>query len=135
MRTDEDTDSHGIVGGCYDDSNLPLGGGTHGGLSPHELRNLCVAYGPAFHGGVESQLPSGTIDLMPTLLHHLGYAIPPTVDGRVLHEALAAGSASAVQADTRTYSTEAATPNGRYRQHVTVTRIGHTTYLERGWVD
>jgi hypothetical protein len=134
MRSDEDTDSHGIVGGCYDDSNLPLGGGTHGGLSQHELRNLCVAYGPAFQGGVESHLPSGTIDLMPTILHHLGYAIPPTVDGRVLSEALATPSAPACSAETRTYTTEAPTPNGLYRQHVTVTRMGHTTYLERGWV-
>ena len=136
MRSDEDLDSHGIVGGCYDDSNLPLGGGTHGGLSQHELRNLCVAYGPAFHGGVESQRPSGTIDLMPTILHHLGYAIPPTVDGRILTEALAAAPSSpTLAAETRTYTTAAPTPHGLYQQHVTVTQVGRTTYMERGWVD
>jgi predicted AlkP superfamily pyrophosphatase or phosphodiesterase len=136
MRSDEDRDSHGIVGGCYDDSNLPLGGGTHGGLSQHELRNLCVAYGPAFQERVESQQPSGTIDLMPTILHHLGYAIPPTVDGRILSEALAASQSSpTLAAETRTYTTAATTPNGFYQQHVTVTRVGRTTYVERGWVD
>ena len=48
MRTDDASDEHGIVGGCYDDSELPLGGGTHGGLSEHELQNVCVAFGPAF---------------------------------------------------------------------------------------
>jgi predicted AlkP superfamily pyrophosphatase or phosphodiesterase len=136
MRSDEDLDSHGIIGGCYDDSNLPLGGGTHGGLSQHELRNLCIAYGPVFHHGVESQQPSGTIDLMPTILHHLGYAMPSTADGRILTEALAAASSSApLAAETRTYTTTATTPHGLYQQHVTVTQVGRTTYVERGWVD
>jgi arylsulfatase A-like enzyme len=136
MRTDEERDRHGIIGGCYDDSNLPLGGGTHGGLSHHELRNLCVAYGPAFHSGIESQLPSGTIDLMPTILHLLGYAAPATADGRVLNEILAAAPSSpAPAARTSTYTTEAKTAHGLYRQHLTVTQLGQTTYLERGWVD
>ncbi|MBM3227208.1 MAG: alkaline phosphatase family protein, partial [Candidatus Tectomicrobia bacterium] len=47
MRTDEATDARGIIGGGYDDSRVPVGGGTHGGLSQHELHNVCVAYGPA----------------------------------------------------------------------------------------
>jgi hypothetical protein len=81
-------------------------------------------------------LPSGTIDLMPTILHLLGYAIPATVDGRVLHEILAAApSSTAPAAQTRTYTAEVQTGHGLYRQHLTVTQLGHTTYLERGWVD
>jgi arylsulfatase A-like enzyme len=136
MRTDEAADERGIIGGCYDDSNLPLGGGTHGGLSVHELRNLCVAYGPAFQSGIESQLPSGTIDLLPTILHHLGLPIPATVDGRVLHEMLAPSPAPPPSPpQTQTYTTEAKTPHGLYRQHLTLTRSGSTTYLERGWVE
>lgn len=136
MRTDEAQDAHGIVGGCYDDSALPLGGGTHGGLSTHELRNVCMAYGPAFQAGKESLLPSGTIDVMPTVLHLLGYAIPASVEGRVLCEALAHSPAQPeLPVKTHTYSAEAATAVGVYRQHLTVTRVGSTTYLERGWVE
>jgi arylsulfatase A-like enzyme len=136
MRTDEAQDAHGIVGGCYDDSTLPLGGGTHGGLSQHELRNVCVAYGPAFQEGRESLVPSGTIDILPTILHVLGYEMPPRVEGRILTEALAhAQTASLPAVDTQTYSTEVVTPAGLYRQHLVRSRVGTTTYLERGWVD
>ena len=136
MRTDEEIDAHGIVGGCYDDSSLPLGGGTHGGLSRHELHNVCVAYGPAFRQGHESTVPSGTIDLMPTILHLLGYPIPERVDGRVLHEVLASPHPSPEPpVVTTTYSTERSTGVGDYRQHLTTATVGTTTYLERGWVE
>jgi arylsulfatase A-like enzyme len=136
MRADEEQDEHGITGGCYDDSGLALGGGTHGGLSRHELRNVCVACGPAFHEGKESSMASGTVDLLPTILHLLGYAVPPRADGRILYEALAQTTAPAEPVrDNRTYSTEAQTAVGLYRQQLTVTTVGETAYLEHGWVE
>lgn len=134
MRTDEDVNAYGMPGGCYDDSSLPIGGSTHGGLSSHELHNVCVAYGPAFRAGYESMLPSGNIDIMPTILHLLGYPIPASVEGRVLFEAFEqSGAQPEPRVETRTYS--ASTPTGAYAQHLTVTRVGATTYLERGWVE
>jgi arylsulfatase A-like enzyme len=136
MRTDEARDARGIVGGGYDDSHVPLGGGTHGGLSQHELHNVCVAYGPAFQQGKVSTLPSGTIDLLPTLLHVLDYPTPSSVEGRVLYEALAQPPPAPASApESRTYSTEFKASAGLYRQHLTTTRIGTTVYLERGWVE
>ena len=134
MRTDDDTDAYGIVGGGYDDSNIVPGCGTHGGLSQYELHNVGVAYGPAFRERGASTLPSGTIDLMPTLLHLLDYPIPPSVEGRILHEALAAPQATPeTQTVPQTYSTEVMTPAGQYRQHLATTRVATTTYLERAW--
>lgn len=136
LRTDEETDANGIVGGCYDDSHLAVGGGTHGGLSRHELHNICMAYGPSFQTGKESHLPSGTIDIMPTLLHLMGYDIPPRVDGRILHEALSRGNTTSdLQMKTATYTAEHKTAAGLYQQHLTTTQVGSTTYLERGWVE
>jgi hypothetical protein len=136
MRTDEAPNAFGMPGNCYDDSSLPVGGSTHGGLSQYELRNVCVAYGPAFREGYDSTIPSGTIDILPTLLHLLGYDIPPSAEGRVLSEALAQASADlATLPETQTHSTEVTTPAGLYRQHLTMTRVGTTTYLERGWVE
>ena len=132
MRADDEADAHGIIGGCYDDSRLPLGGGTHGGLSTHELHNVCVALGPDFQQGKESFVPSGTIDLMPTILHLLGYESPPTVDGRVLSEALLRPPvATELPVATLTYSTTA----GSYAQHLTLSTVGTATYIDRGWVD
>jgi arylsulfatase A-like enzyme len=136
MRNDEHQNAYGMVGNCYDDSSLPIGGSTHGGLSRYELRNVCMAYGPAFRAGYQSTLPSGTIDVMPTLLHLLGYDIPASVEGRVLYEALAQSAHTPAAAPaTHTCSAEVATPAGVYRQHLSFTRVGATTYLERGWVE
>ncbi len=136
MRTDNDRDEYGVAGGCYDDSSLPIGGSTHGGLSPYELQNILVAYGPAFQEGKINPLPSGTVDVMPTILHLLGYEIPARVDGRVLYEALAQPTHNQhAHAESRTYSTEAATPAGLYRQHLKTTRLGTTVYLDHGWVE
>ncbi len=136
LRTDEERDAYGIIGGCYDDSKIALGGGTHGGLSTHEIHNVCVAYGAAFRQGHVSTLPSGTIDLMPTLLHVLDYPIPPTVEGRVLQEVLVQPRPAPVYApESRTYSAETQTAAGLYRQHLTTTRMGSTVYLERGWTE
>jgi predicted AlkP superfamily pyrophosphatase or phosphodiesterase len=136
MRTDDDHDDHGIIGGCYDDSSLPIGGSTHGGLSPYELQNVLVAYGPAFRSGYVAPLPSSTVDVMPTLLHVLGYAIPERVDGRVLSEALRDHSiALKSEPEVLTYHTEVATSAGLYQQHIKATRVSTTIYLDRGWVE
>jgi hypothetical protein len=136
MRSDEEMDVNGIVGGCYDDSNLAVGGGTHGGLSQHELHNVCVIYGPAFQEGKESLLPSGTIDIMPTLIHLMGHEIPTTVDGRILRDALSETNLQPdLNVETRTYTCERTTSAGVYQQHLTTTQVGTVTYLERGWVE
>jgi hypothetical protein len=136
MRTDDERDQHGIAGGCYDDSGLPLGGSTHGGLSPYEIQNVLVAYGPDFQESKVNPWPSGTIDVMPTFLHLLGYPIPPQVDGRVLYEALAQSHGMPeVEVTSLTYSTEATTLAGVYRQHLETSQVGRTVYLEHGWVE
>jgi arylsulfatase A-like enzyme len=136
MRTDEERDARGILGGCYDDSHVPVGGGTHGGLSQHELHNVCVAYGPAFREGYTNPLPSGTIDLLPTLLHILDYPTPSQVEGRILGEALVQPlGLPGHPATSHTYSAEVATASGVYRQHLTTTQVGSTVYLERGWAE
>lgn len=135
MRTDEERDAYGVVGRGYDDSNIEVGMGTHGGLSSHELRNICVAYGPAFRQHTASTLASGTIDLMPTLLHLLHYPIPATAQGRVLGEILAqAADLPELQAVAQEYSAEVMTASGLYRQHLETTRVGSTVHLERAWV-
>ncbi|MGE3536769.1 MAG: alkaline phosphatase family protein [Candidatus Tectimicrobiota bacterium] len=136
LRSDDAPDAYGILGGCYDDSKIAIGGGTHGGLSTYEIHNICVAAGPAFRSGHRSTLPSGTIDLMPTLLHLLDYPIPPGVEGRVLYEALAEPHAvPACTPVSQTYSAETVTGVGLYRQHLSTTRMGSTVYLERGWTE
>jgi predicted AlkP superfamily pyrophosphatase or phosphodiesterase len=134
MRTNDERNTHGLPGSCYDDSSLPLGGSTHGGLSPYELQNVFAAAGPDFRAGHSNSLPSGTVDVMPTLLHLMGYPIPPSVDGRVLSEALAlSAGADGAMAEPAAYGVAA---KGRsYCQYLETTRVDKTVYLERAWVE
>lgn len=134
MRTDDEPNAHGLPGGCYDDSSLPLGGSTHGGLSPYELQNVFAATGPEFRVGHTNTLPSGTVDVMPTMLHLMGYPIPPSVDGRVLKEALAqAEDVNGAMAEPATYGVAA--KGSGYCQYLETTRVDQTVYLERAWVE
>jgi arylsulfatase A-like enzyme len=63
----------------------------HGGLSPWEVHNTLVLAGPGFKSGLENRLPTGNLDLAPTLLALLGLEPPPDQDGRVLVETLRGG--------------------------------------------
>ncbi|MEW5836532.1 MAG: alkaline phosphatase family protein [Pseudomonadota bacterium] len=61
--------------------------GQHGSFSPIDVHNTLVASGPDFRQAMRDPLPSGNVDLAPTLAAVLGLALP-TAQGRVLHEAL-----------------------------------------------
>jgi arylsulfatase A-like enzyme len=60
--------------------------GTHGSLSKYEMNNTLIATGPDFKQGVISEIPSGNIDVTPTVLHLLGIEPKEKMDGRVLRE-------------------------------------------------
>ena len=107
----------------------PVGVGTHGGMSRHELHNTLIARGPRFQPATVIDTPTGNIDITPTILHLLGLPGGENMDGRVLHEALANGDAPAdIEQRTVTHTAEL----GDYRQQVTVTTVGKSAYLEQG---
>lgn len=62
--------------------------GMHGSFSTTDVHNTLVAAGPDFKRGHTSRLPSGNVDVAPTVAHLLGLPLP-TAQGRVLYEALA----------------------------------------------
>ena len=128
LRTDDEKDAHGLVGNCCFDTDLPVGGGIHGGLHPKELNPLCVATGSLFAEGRVVDTHSGIVDIAPTILHGLGIPPPATMEGRVLGEAFA---------DVREQR-EAPIPErfaagvGRYEQELRRTRVGDACYLDGG---
>ena len=75
------------------DTALQEGQGNHGGFGRDQTLNNMAALGPDFRSGVDS-LPMGNIDIAPTVAKILGFSMPAngTVRGRVLQEALTAGS-------------------------------------------
>src|SRR5206468_10255691 len=65
-------------------------GASHGGASPHEMRNSLFAWGPSFKRELRSPVPVGIVDVAPTVRRVLGLPQVPA-DGRILAEALADG--------------------------------------------
>jgi predicted AlkP superfamily pyrophosphatase or phosphodiesterase len=73
---------------CSDSHSYPPGHGTHGTLSPTDMHNIGFAAGPDFARGMTDALPSGNIDIAPTILWILGVTPERKMSGRVLTEAL-----------------------------------------------
>jgi arylsulfatase A-like enzyme len=74
-----------------------LGGGNfrgmHGSFSPLDVHNVLIATGPDFRAGWKDPLPTGNVDLAPTVARILGLALPHA-QGRPLLEALVRGAAA-----------------------------------------
>ena len=68
--------------------------GMHGSFSPIDVHNTLLAFGPDFKRNFTDSLPSGNVDVAPTIAHILELKLPNT-DGRVLYEALANNGRSA----------------------------------------
>lgn len=73
-----------------------LGGSTyrgmHGSFSPRDVHNTLIASGPDFRAGFKDPLPTGNVDVAPTVASLLGLALPHA-QGRALLEAMVQGAA------------------------------------------
>jgi len=129
FRWDSGRTTNGFAGFADSAEGAP-GLGTHGSGSPHELRCTLIARGPSFRQGAVSELPSGNVDVAPTVLSLLGVTSELPLDGRPLLEAFRRASgphltAAAPQTLDATYE-----HHGLRRLHrAVVERVGHTRYL------
>jgi arylsulfatase A-like enzyme len=64
--------------------------GMHGSFSPVDVHNTLVAVGPRFRAAFQDTLPSGNVDVAPTVAGILGFALPGAA-GRSLDESLLGG--------------------------------------------
>jgi arylsulfatase A-like enzyme len=129
LQWDPDLGANGFAGRSYATGGVP-GQGTHGSGSPHDLRSVLVAAGPSFRHGVASDLPSGTIDLTPTILALLGLATDARFDGRVLAEAFRDGPLGPPLPRTSVeHVVERRTQTGGLIQRLVLERVGAATYV------
>jgi len=129
MRADDAVNQWGWRGTCYfDSSEVPVGGGTHGGLHEIEMNNLLAAQGSLFREGYVSAWPASHVDVVPTILHTLGLRGPATMTGRVLSEALN-GKSEPPAPESRDHAVE----TGRHRQVLRLWRVGGSSYVDQGW--
>jgi arylsulfatase A-like enzyme len=130
FRWDSQPNGAGYAGHAYSTSLGP-GRGQHGSMSRHETHNILFAIGPSFKQGVVLDSPTGNIDVAPTVLSILGIPGAEDMDGRILREALADGP-DAPQWQTETHEAQRPVNGGVYRQHIKVSRVGDTTYVDEG---
>ncbi len=131
-RWREEKNPYGVPGLMFGEARRP-GGGTHGTLSRYCIRNTLVAAGPDIVAGQRSALPSGNIDVVPTLLHLLGLPHPDGTDGRVLAEALVGAPAAVEKPVTQRREATRVLPGGKtWRQHLQTTTYAGKTYFDEG---
>ena len=122
----------GYNGKVYSTSGR-AGQGQHGSMSKHEMNNVMFAWGPGFKQGVRVDVPSGNIDVAPTILRLLGLPGGEAMDGRVLDEALAGGpDPDSVEWSSELYSTERRLKEKVYRQQIKLSVVGETKYVDEG---
>jgi arylsulfatase A-like enzyme len=107
------------------------GAGTHASLSPFDCHNTLIAAGPDFRAGFVSDLPSGNVDISPTVLAILGVAPSRAMDGRVLREAMTGGEASPAL-EHMTYKAARNVGAQRWQQYLSVSRVGPVVYFDEG---
>jgi arylsulfatase A-like enzyme len=97
------------------------------------MHNTLVAKGPDFQRGMVNNLPSGNIDVAPTILHILGVKPPMPMDGRVLHEALKESrQASVSPPETKTIEAKHDLGVLEWRQYLKYTTYDHAIYFDEG---
>ncbi|HZL77470.1 MAG TPA: alkaline phosphatase family protein, partial [Candidatus Limnocylindrales bacterium] len=106
--------------------------GAHGSLSPFDLHNTLVAAGPDFRAGFADDLPSGNLDLAPTIAWILGLKPPQKMDGRILAEALVNPPTAAPKVKTKTLEAAHDAAPFHWHQYLKESTVGSAVYFDEG---
>jgi hypothetical protein len=98
-------------------------------MSKFDLHNLCIAEGPDFRHAFETAVPSGNIDIAPSILGVVGFHPPGQIDGRLLDDAMIPLPDQAPALATRPTDFLRAV-HGDWRQGLVITHVGGTAYFE-----
>jgi len=124
-----DPNKYGAPGSLDADAGPKAGKGTHASLSPYEMHNTLIAAGPDFRAGWSDAVPTGNVDLAPTVMWILGVPKSQPMDGRVLLEAM---PGHILGRKTSTHTLIAANPANGWKQYLKVTSVGSTLYFDEG---
>jgi predicted AlkP superfamily pyrophosphatase or phosphodiesterase len=132
FRWKEKKNQFGVPGMIDADWQRAAGKGTHATLSRFDMHNTLIAAGPDFRRGYTNELPSGNVDLAPTILCIFGITPPQPVDGRILSEAMVNKDAAMLKPETRKIEARKDFSAGTWRQSLQISRVGSTEYLNEG---
>ena len=131
MRWTDEKNDHGAPGMFYSMDGTK-GKGSHASLSRYDMNNTLVAAGPDFRRGLISKIPSGNIDVAPTVLYLLGVKPPKPMDGRVLHEALVGTSGAPPTVKERKLDATRDLGLLRWSQYLIFLEVDNATYFHEG---
>ncbi|MEO6787082.1 MAG: alkaline phosphatase family protein [Chthoniobacteraceae bacterium] len=131
-RWSAEKNEFGVPGTLVYDGGKKTGAGMHGSLSPFDQTNTLVGAGPDLRTGWRDELPSGNIDVAPTVLWLMGIHPLAKPDGRVLFEALRDRKPDDAKPEEK--RTEAARDLGaiRWTQYLRTVTFQGATYLLEG---
>jgi predicted AlkP superfamily pyrophosphatase or phosphodiesterase len=134
FRWNDSKNQFGAAGMIDADWQREAGQGTHASLSRFDMHNTLIATGPDFRRGQTDDLPTGNVDLAPTIARILGITSPEQMDGRILTEAMVdiGRDATAPKAETKTIEATKDFRSGTWRQRLKISQIGSTIYLDEG---
>jgi arylsulfatase A-like enzyme len=134
FRWNEKKNQFGVQGMIDADWQRAAGKGTHATLSRFDMHNTLIAAGPNFRRGEIVDLPSGNVDLAPTILRILGLTPPHQMNGRILYEAMVNVDppTAGLKPETKTIRTIKIFPPGTWRETLKTSRVGSTIYLDEG---
>lgn len=131
FRWSPDKNKFGVPGLIDADWNRPAGHGTHATLSRFDVHNTFVAAGPDFRRSFDDTLPTGNIDIAPTIVHLLGIKTAARFDGRVVTEALPNTHQTATEPKQETMTAQRKLENGaEWQQSLKTSRVGETIYFD-----
>jgi arylsulfatase A-like enzyme len=134
FRWNDSKNQFGVPGMIDADWQRAAGKGTHATLSRFDMHNTLIAAGPDFRRGEADDLPSGNVDLAPTILRILRITSLRQLDGRILSEAMTDSdpATATLKPENKTIEATKAFPSGSWRQSLQISRVGSTIYLDQG---
>ena len=131
FRWNDRPNEYGIPGLIYADWDRKRQKGTHATLSRFDMRNTLIAAGPDIQKGKLNDVPTGNVDLAPTILQILKIESSAKMDGRILTEALVNGS-NPPRPESQTLKATRTFPKGKWHQYLQTSSVASTVYLDEG---
>lgn len=133
MRWTPEQNKYGAPEFVFDyGGGLKAGQGQHATLGPTDMHNICFAAGPDFARDMKDSLPSGNIDIAPTVLWILGVKPPKKFAGRVLSEALTIDAPGIHSYAPKHEAAEWKGDGVTWRQYLDTSTINGEVYLDEG---
>jgi arylsulfatase A-like enzyme len=123
----------GVPGMIYSDNDeYGPGQGMHATLSPIDMHNTGIAAGPDFRKGFRDEIPTGNIDIAPTVLAILGVEPQKKPSGRVLNEAFADSDKPAPMVKPHHLEASYTDEHFSWRQYLNFSEVAGTFYFTEG---